>query len=87
MKIEFARSFKKQYDKAPEKIKNSFNKKLIIFERNKFDNHLDNHKLKGKLIGLRSISITGDWRAVFLEKENETIVFFIMLGTHSQIYK
>lgn len=87
MQIEFTRLFKKQYERAPRKIKNSFEERLAIFEQNKLDSRLDNHKLQGQLAEYRSISITGDWRAVFIEKERGTIVFFIMLGTHSQIYK
>lgn len=89
MVVKFSRRFTKQYAKADESIKSSFNKRLKLFFRNQFNPLLYNHPLRGKLTGYRSISITGDWRAIFSQDENKRskIVIFEMLGTHGQLYK
>ena len=55
-----------------------------MFSLNPYDLRLNNHILSGKWSGYRSINITGDWRAIF--RETETGVYFIVLGTHSQLY-
>jgi addiction module RelE/StbE family toxin len=86
MKIKFSKVFKKQYKASPSKIQAKFDKALGIFMNNKFDNSLNNHQLKGEFKNYRSINITGDWRAIYTTKENQ-IYFFVMLGTHSQLYK
>ncbi|MDQ7009278.1 MAG: hypothetical protein Q9M94_03225 [Candidatus Gracilibacteria bacterium] len=54
-----------------------------------FDEILNNHSLNGKYLGLRSIDITGDFRAIFREFPNGKYEFvdFIDIGTHAQLYK
>jgi len=58
---------------------------MRLFVADPFDQQLRNHALSGKYIGLRSIDITGDIRAVY-ELINDTAVF-ITIGTHTQLYK
>jgi len=90
MVVKFSRRFEKQYDKTDESIRLAFEKRLKLFFRDQFHPLLYNHPLKGKLLGYRSISITGDWRAVFseiLDSKEDQIVIFEMIGTHSQLYK
>ena len=90
MRVRFSRKFEKQYNKADSKVKASFDKKLELFLQNTFDFQLNNHSLTGKLKGYRSISITGDWRALYSEQSspgNDSVIIFEMLGTHSQLYK
>lgn len=87
MKIRFTRRFEKQYNKSPKKIKKAFNDRLDLFIRNKYHPLLNNHALVGELRNFRSISITGDWRALFQEFENGELIFFEFLGTHSKLYK
>lgn len=48
----------------------------------KRDPVLRNHQLKGKYKGYRSIDVTDDVRALYLQKEHEAI--FDAVGTHSQ---
>ncbi|MBI2641529.1 type II toxin-antitoxin system mRNA interferase toxin, RelE/StbE family [Candidatus Roizmanbacteria bacterium] len=86
MYINFARKFKKSYDKAPYKIRESVNNRLKLFKQNTLHPFLNNHQLSGKYEGLRSINITGDWRAIYEEIDKDT-VYFLELGTHSQLYK
>ena len=87
MQIRFNRQFSKQYDKAPEKIRKSFKKKLKIFTLDKRSAILNNHALKGKFRGFRSINVTGDWRALYKEYRSKDLVIFVALGTHSQLYR
>ncbi len=85
MQIKFTSTFSKQYAKSPPKIKVGFEERLILFQKNKFHPLLNNHQLTGSLKGCRSINVSGDWRAIFQE-ENDLITFLLM-GTHSQLYK
>lgn len=85
MQIKFKKPFVKTLNKAPKKIKKAFLKRLEIFEQDQYKAILNNHKLSGKYSGLSSINITGDYRAIF--KQNKNLVIFLILGTHSQLYK
>ncbi len=86
MQIKFSKFFLKQIEKAPEFIKLAFEKRLRIFLLNKHNLVLNNHNLKGKYQGCKSINISGDWRAIFEELKNGDI-YFEFIGTHSQLYK
>lgn len=87
MQIKFSKKFDKQYDGAPNKIRNAFDERLDLFLKNKFHPLLNNHALKGEYEGHRSLNITGDWRAIFRELNSGKITYFEILGTHSQLYK
>lgn len=88
-RIDYSDTFHKQLKKSPFEIKVGFRKRLELFLLNQLDSQLRNHILSGKYKGLRSINITGDWRALYKEEsENgEMIIVFVLLGTHSQLYK
>ena len=86
MQIKFSKKFSKHYDKVPAKIRKAVQERLKLFKENKFAPVLNNHSLTGKYIGYRSINITGDWRALFREIEDETIAFFELLDTLSNLY-
>jgi len=86
MKVKYSRQFKKQYLKAPKKIKNDFKARRNLFCKDPYRPVLNNHRLMGKLKGYSSINVTGDWRALYSQPSRETVVFEV-LGTHSQLYK
>ena len=86
MQIRYARKFKKQYTKAPEKIKKAFKSRRNLFLKNPHTSILNNHRLKGKLNWYRSINITGDWRALYSQPK-QSVVIFEALGIHSQLYR
>ncbi|MDO8686894.1 MAG: type II toxin-antitoxin system mRNA interferase toxin, RelE/StbE family [Candidatus Berkelbacteria bacterium] len=88
-RIDFSKRFEKQLKKAPFGIKIAFKKRFQLFIKDPLNRQLRNHPLKGILLGDRSINITGDWRAIYSEREegNGKIILFEMLGTHSQLYK
>ena len=89
MKISYGKKFSKQHEKTPVQIRNVFNQKIRLFIENPIHPLLNNHTLTGKLLGYRSINITGDWRAVYKElksEDGENKIIFELLGTHSQLY-
>ncbi len=87
MQIEYKNEFTKHFNKAPAKIQLAFKDRLKIFIADPFNLFLNNHGLSGKYQGLRSVNITGDWRAIFREAGDYRLVIFETLGTHSQLYK
>ncbi|HLD01631.1 MAG TPA: type II toxin-antitoxin system mRNA interferase toxin, RelE/StbE family [Patescibacteria group bacterium] len=88
-RIDFANKFLKQQSKAPFEIKRAWIKRLALFNQNPFHSQLKNHALTGQFKGRRSINITGDWRAIYMEHKGRTgtVIVFELLGTHSQLYK
>lgn len=86
-RIDYSNNFLKELKKAPLKIRFAFKEKLEIFITDKFHPVLNNHSLTGKFKSYRSINITGDWRAIFREFNNGKLIYFDIIGTHSQLYK
>lgn len=84
MEIKYKKRFEKAFKKLPTKIKEQFYDRLEIFIANKFDAVLNNHSVDKVFPNSRSINITGDYRAVFEESENN--VTFFIIGTHSELY-
>ena len=84
MTVSYHGRFKKQYKKLPLKIKNKFNKRLELFCDNPFNPVLNNHSLSGKYKDCRSIDVTGDIRAIYAI--SNTVVVFIAIGSHPQLY-
>lgn len=84
MIIRSHRNFKKQFDKLTKSQKKKFKERSSIFIRDEFHPILNNHALKGKYEGYRSINIAGDLRAIF-QKENQYAVF-VKIGSHSKLY-
>lgn len=86
MRIFFHKHFDKKFKKLDTKIKNIFKRKLRIFSDDPFNAKLNNHPLKGKYSGHRSINITGDVRAVF-KFLSEDSVEFDDIDNHNNLYK
>lgn len=86
MEVRYSRRFEKELKRVSRKIQAAFSSRLLLFIENKFHPFLNNHSLSGKMADCHSINITGDWRAIYKELENGEIIFFVMLGTHSQLY-
>ncbi len=85
MNIFISKKFEKMYGKCRQETKDKFTERLKIFKKNKYDPILNNHSLSGKLNGLRSINVSGDYRVIFEERSEDII--FMAIGTHSQLYK
>lgn len=86
MKVVFTKTFEKQYRLLPNKIKQKTDLIIEIFYVDPFDIVLNNHALKGKYLGYRSINISGDFRIIYKKTDLQTYIF-ITLGNHSKLYK
>jgi addiction module RelE/StbE family toxin len=81
----FHASFKKKLSKLPIKIQEKFFERLALFYDDPFDPQLHNHFLKGALQACRSINVTGDIRALYVQ-HSEDILEFQEIGTHAKLY-
>ena len=81
MKVNYTKTFAKHYDKADAKIQKAFKERIKLFQKDPLNPLLRNHLLKGNYKGYRSINITGDWRALYSEIQNDTdiIITFEMI--------
>jgi len=84
MKITYSKEFIKQAEKLHSKLQLQLYEHIMLFRENPLHPRLRNHALKGKYAAYRSINITGDYRALYLQSESEVI--FDKIGTHSQLY-
>lgn len=87
MGIQFSRYFQKQYKKLPTEIKAAFEERLELFKIEPHNFLLKNHALRGGLQGYRSINVTGNFRALYIECEQTRHIIFKLIGTHSELYK
>ena len=85
MTIAYTKAFIKQAKKLSPQMRQQLKERLAYFSENPLNRILRNHALNGRYKNYRSINITGDVRALYLQKENEAI--FDAIGTHSQLYK
>jgi len=82
----FHRNFKKHYKNLEDKKKNKFEERINLFLEDEFDPALNNHPLRGKYKGYRSINITGDLRAIY-KKMARNRAIFIAIDNHNNLYK
>ena len=87
MQIEYSRRFIKNFKKCPKYIQEKFSERLELFLVNRSAEILNEHCLSRKLIGFKSINISGDYRAIFEVIDKKDVIYFITIGTHSQLYK
>jgi len=84
MDISYSKNFIKLAKKLRPDLRHKLQERITLFSKNPLHPALHNHALKGKYKDYRSIDVTGDMRALYLQKENEAI--FDVVGTHSQLY-
>lgn len=80
-----SRNFEKEAAKLPSKIFESLRERLELFKIDPFAKLLNNHKLHGSFKHYRSINITGDYRLIF-EQFDENTVRLVDVGTHSELF-
>ena len=85
MKIALHKDFEKSYRKLTEGQKKKFKERRNLFIQDQFNPILNNHSLKGKYLGHRSINVTGDLRVIY--KKDQENVIFITIDSHSNLYK
>ncbi len=88
MKVRYSPDFYQKYKKADVRIQNRVDEKIEVFLKDPYDLQLDNHMLKRRWKGYRSIDITPDWRAVYKETQirDESVAYFVLIGTHKQLF-
>lgn len=84
MTIQLHRNFKKQYKKLTDSQKRKFKERRSIFIQDEFNPILNNHALKGKYRGYRSINVTGDIRVIYINSSEDVV--FVKIGSHSKLY-
>jgi addiction module RelE/StbE family toxin len=87
MLIQYHRQFEKHFAKLQPAIKQKVIAAIQRFAKNSFDPKLKNHMLTGRLFGQRAISVMGDMRVIFEERDNYVLVIMLDIGTHNQVYK
>lgn len=85
MKIVLHRNFEKQYKKLRPKEQNRFKERRDVFLNDPFDPVLNNHPLRGRYKGYRSINVTGNLRAVYRLLNDDTVLF-VTIDSHSNLY-
>jgi len=85
MSITYSKVFKKMFRKNNTWVQNKFSERISLFIQNKNHPLLNNHPLEGIWVGCRSINISGDFRAVYEEIDNDCFEF-VAIGTHSELY-
>ncbi len=85
MKIEYSKTFTKQYAKLTPKLRLQFKNLQRLWLNDPYNPQLHLHMLTGEYAGLYSINITGDIRALY-EKIGTGYILFGFIGRHSQLY-
>lgn len=85
MHVDFDRQFRKKYKKLDRKIRQRFDERVDLFVVDPLNAVLNNHSVNRAYPGLRSINITGDYRALFTQIRDDKVVF-MNIGTHSELY-
>ncbi|MSU75564.1 MAG: type II toxin-antitoxin system mRNA interferase toxin, RelE/StbE family [Candidatus Magasanikbacteria bacterium] len=83
--VVYSSHFGKELKRLPAEVIELAIKKEIIFKANPLHPSLLLHALQGKLKGLWSITISGNYRIIFERQQNGDILF-ISIGKHD-IYK
>ena len=85
MRIILHQYFEKRYKKLRPGEQRRLKERRNLFIENEFHPLLDNHLLRGRYKGYRSISIGGDFRVVYKRIARDVVVF-VTIGTHSELY-
>ena len=86
MNIQFHKSFEKRYKKLSLRLKLKIKERNELFSSDPLNPVLNNHALKGKYAGYRSINVTGNIRIVY-KLLNKNTALFSEIGSHSGLYK
>lgn len=84
--VKLHKDFEKQLAKLPKKRRDKVVDTIELFLDDSTKPSLRNHALTGEWAGYRSISAGGDLRLHF-EVLDSNVVYFVAVGTHSQLHK
>jgi addiction module RelE/StbE family toxin len=85
--INYHKKFLKAYlklIKASPKLKETIKLRLNLFMEDKSNFLLKDHALIGEMKDLRSFSVTGDIRIIYVEYQD--LIVLVDIGTHNQVY-
>lgn len=85
MIVDFTKNFRRQYQKLSVKVQYQFDDRLKLFLADPAHPTLRTHPLRGRYLGYWSMNVSGDLRALYVERGDE-LVLFALVGTHSQLY-
>ncbi|OGH69596.1 MAG: hypothetical protein A3C90_04160 [Candidatus Magasanikbacteria bacterium RIFCSPHIGHO2_02_FULL_51_14] len=85
MKVYYHKPFIKKLRKLTAKLRQQAVSRLALFADNPNHPKLENHALKGKYRGMRSINMTGDYRAIF-RCESDDVCLFVDIDNHNNLY-
>ena len=86
MKLVFHRNFETQFRKLRRNKQARVKERLALFLEDEFGPVLNNHPLRGKYEGYRSINIMGDLRAIY-KFQRPDLCIFVAVGTHHKLYQ
>lgn len=86
MRIEFSKKFMKRYKKLKTNQQKKIDHTLALFKIDPTSSRLKSHKLRGGMKKRQAISAGGDLRLIFEEHKNYTLVLFLDVGSHNQVY-
>ncbi len=88
MKRQYDPAFIQSLKKVNVRIRKSFKSAIYIFAKDPNSPKLNNHPLRREYAGFRSIDITNNWRALYVERTKgpDKVAYFVALGTHGMLY-
>lgn len=89
MKVQLSPYFHRKIKKENIRIQKSFKEAILLFAKDPFHPQLNNHYLHNEWEGFRSINVTGDYRAIYEEINENDIKFayFVNIDTHRELYQ
>lgn len=84
MQLLRTKRFAKQFRKLPKPVQEKFEQRLHLFVTDPDHPLLRIHSLTGDRLGLFSLNVTADYRALFTW-EGERVTFY-EIGSHSELY-
>ena len=85
MQYILSKRFEKDFTKLPKPVKKKVLVVLQKFVADPLDPSLKNHRLSGKWNNHFSLNVTGDMRAIYMYIKND-VVYFVAVGSHSELY-
>lgn len=87
MEVAYSKDFKKDFAKLQQKIQIQFFERLSLYLDDPQHPLLHVHTLSGIYTGYQSFNVTADVRTIFTFRNNGSVLYVDMIGTHAQLYK
>jgi len=85
MTVAYSKGFLKEYKKLPQSVQEKFHQRLKLFVQDASHPLLRDHSVDLAYPGWRSINVTGDYRVLY-QGVGDTVMMFMKIGTHSELY-